>query len=42
MIEKRLQSLGLVLPDAASPSFNYVPVTLHRGVAHVSTIVVLA
>lgn len=36
MIEKRLQSLGLVLPTAAAPSFNYVPVTLHRGVAYVS------
>jgi enamine deaminase RidA (YjgF/YER057c/UK114 family) len=36
MIEERLQELGLVLPDAASPSFNYVPVTLHRGVAYVS------
>jgi enamine deaminase RidA (YjgF/YER057c/UK114 family) len=36
MIEERLQKLGLVLPDAASPSFNYVPVTLCRGVAYVS------
>lgn len=35
-IEKRLEEIGLVLPDAASPSFNYVPVTLHRGVAYVS------
>lgn len=36
MIERRLEELGLVLPDAASPSFNYVPVTLHRGTAYVS------
>ena len=28
--------LGLRLPEAASPSFNYVPVTLHRGVAYVA------
>ena len=36
MIAQRLAELGIVLPDAASPSFNYVPVTLHRGLAHVS------
>jgi enamine deaminase RidA (YjgF/YER057c/UK114 family) len=36
MIERRLQELGIVLPDAAAPSFNYVPVTLHQGVAYVS------
>lgn len=36
MIDERLQSLGLVLPSAASPSFNYVPVTLHAGVAYVA------
>jgi enamine deaminase RidA (YjgF/YER057c/UK114 family) len=34
--EKRLSELGLTLPDAAQPSFNYVPVTIHRGVAYVS------
>jgi enamine deaminase RidA (YjgF/YER057c/UK114 family) len=36
MIESRLTELGIVLPEAAAPSFNYVPVTLHKGVAHVS------
>ena len=36
MIEDRLRTLGLTLPDAATPSFNYVPVTLHRGVAYVA------
>lgn len=36
MIEKRLAELGLSLPDAAAPSFNYVPVTLWRGVAYVA------
>jgi len=36
MIEDRLQTLGLTLPEAATPSFNYVPVTLHRGVAYVA------
>jgi enamine deaminase RidA (YjgF/YER057c/UK114 family) len=36
MIEQRLAELGIVLPEAASPSFNYLPVTLHRGLAHVA------
>src|SRR5258708_26381137 len=36
MIEQRLAELGITLPDAASPAFNYVPVTLHRGIAHVA------
>ena len=35
-IAARLQSLGITLPDAATPSFSYVPVTLHRGVAYVA------
>jgi len=35
-IEARLRELEIVLPDAASPSFNYVPVILHRGIAYVS------
>lgn len=35
-IEELLQEIGVTLPDAASPSFNYQPVTLHRGVAYVS------
>ena len=36
MIERRLAELGITLPEAASPSFNYVPVTLHDGIAYVS------
>ncbi|WP_421952980.1 RidA family protein [Pelagibacterium sp.] len=35
-IDARLKELGIELPDAASPSFNYVPVILHRGIAYVS------
>jgi enamine deaminase RidA (YjgF/YER057c/UK114 family) len=36
MIEQRLVALGLTLPEAAAPSFNYVPVALHRGIAYVA------
>ena len=36
MIEQRLASLGLTLPEAATPAYHYVPVTLHGGVAYVS------
>jgi len=36
MIESRLAELGIALPEAATPSFSYVPVTLHNGVAYVS------
>jgi enamine deaminase RidA (YjgF/YER057c/UK114 family) len=36
MIDQRLAELGITLPEAAAPSFNYVPVTLHRGVAYVA------
>lgn len=36
MFEERLAELGLELPEAAEPSFNYVPVTVHNGVAYVS------
>lgn len=36
MIEQRLAGLGITLPEAASPSFNYVPVTLHGGIAYVA------
>ena len=36
MVEERLKTLGIQLPEAASPSFNYVAVTLHRGVAYVA------
>lgn len=35
-IETRLRDLGLRLPEPAKPSFNYVPVTVHGGVAYVS------
>jgi|EndMetStandDraft_2_1072991.scaffolds.fasta_scaffold11188_4 enamine deaminase RidA (YjgF/YER057c/UK114 family) len=33
---QRLAELGLTLPDPASPSFDYVPVTEHAGVLYVS------
>jgi enamine deaminase RidA (YjgF/YER057c/UK114 family) len=33
---ERLASLGLTLPVAAQPSFNYVPVVIDRGLAFVS------
>jgi len=36
VIEERLKERGIVLPEAAPPSFNYVPVTVHGGVAYVS------
>lgn len=36
MIDRRLAELGLELPEAAQPSFNYVPVTLHAGIAYVA------
>lgn len=36
MIADRLAELGITLPKAADPSFNYLPVTLHNGVAYVS------
>jgi enamine deaminase RidA (YjgF/YER057c/UK114 family) len=32
----RLMKMGLVLPDAAQPQFNYVPVVLHGDLAYVS------
>ena len=35
-IAGRLRELNLVLPEAASPAFNYVPVVLHQGIAHVA------
>lgn len=35
-VAERLQQLGIALPKAAQPAFNYVPVTLHRGVAYVA------
>jgi enamine deaminase RidA (YjgF/YER057c/UK114 family) len=36
MFEQRLAELGITLPEAASPSFNYVPVALHQGIAYVA------
>jgi enamine deaminase RidA (YjgF/YER057c/UK114 family) len=36
MHEVRLKGLGITLPDAATPSFNYVAVALHDGIAYVS------
>jgi len=36
MHELRLAKLGIVLPTAAVPSFNYVPVVLHAGTAWVA------
>jgi len=35
-IEARLKALGLQLPTPAKPSFDYIPVTVHAGVAYVS------
>lgn len=35
-VSERLQQLGIALPEAAQPTFNYVPVTLHRGAAYVA------
>ena len=36
MIRERLLELGLVLPQAATPRFAYVPVVVDGGVAYVS------
>ena len=36
MIEARLAQLGIVLPAAATPAFQYVPVTIHERLAFVS------
>ncbi|MCB1717346.1 MAG: RidA family protein [Candidatus Competibacteraceae bacterium] len=35
-ITEKLQALGYTLPAPAQPAFNYVPVTVHQGVAYVS------
>jgi enamine deaminase RidA (YjgF/YER057c/UK114 family) len=35
-VAERLGQLGITLPEAAQPAYNYVPVTLHRGVAYVA------
>jgi enamine deaminase RidA (YjgF/YER057c/UK114 family) len=35
-VENRLRELGLELPEAVAPQFQYVPVVLHGGLAWVS------
>ncbi len=35
-IAARLDALGLALPEAAAPAFNYLPVVVWQGVAYVS------
>jgi hypothetical protein len=32
-VEERLEKIGLSLPPPVQPSFQYVPVTIHAGVA---------
>lgn len=32
MIARRLQELGLKLPEAAKPLYHYVPVVIHRDI----------
>jgi len=36
LIEEKLAELGLSLPPPAKPAFQYLPVTIHAGVAYVS------
>jgi enamine deaminase RidA (YjgF/YER057c/UK114 family) len=36
MIEEKLATLDLVLPQPAKPAFDYVPVTIHSSTAYVS------
>ncbi len=36
MLEKTLKSMCLELPEPAKPAFQYMPVTIHNGVAYVS------
>ncbi len=36
MFDQRLRTLGIVLPEAATPSFNYLPVVVHQGIAYIS------
>ena len=36
MIEAKLAELGITLPAAAAPAFQYVPVTVHERLAFVS------
>jgi hypothetical protein len=33
MIEDKIEALGYTLPEPAAPAFEYVPVTVHNGVA---------
>ncbi len=35
-IHEKLSALGLALPDTPKPKGDYVPVTIHNGVAYVS------
>jgi enamine deaminase RidA (YjgF/YER057c/UK114 family) len=35
-VRTRLETLGLSLPEAVAPAFEYVPVVVHAGVAWVS------
>jgi len=35
-IAKRLEELGLILPEVAIPVANYVPAVMHGGLVHVS------
>src|SRR5690625_1042280 len=35
-IENKLKRLNIELPSAAKPSFEYVPVVVHNGVAYIS------
>lgn len=36
VIERRLEELGLELPEAVAPLYSYVPVMIHHGIAYVS------
>lgn len=36
VVERRLEELGLKLPEAVAPLYSYVPVLVHQGVAYVS------
>lgn len=36
MIKNKLEKLGIALPPAATPAFEYVPVTVHERLAFVS------
>jgi enamine deaminase RidA (YjgF/YER057c/UK114 family) len=36
MIEDKLASLGLTLPDPAAPLYHYIPVAVHAGLAYLS------